>query len=293
MHKNKPNNSLDKFYTQKQVAKLCCDLFKCHITINPDKDIIIEPSVGTGSFIEPLLKITKNIKCYDIDNSLFNINHEYQNTLYTKYVQNLDFLSIDASNFKQYDNIYVVGNPPFGRQSTMAIKFIEYMCTFCNAFGLILPKSFLKPTLYNKINNSFHLLYYTDLSNNSFIYNNNDYNVPCIFAIYIKRDYNRIPCEKLQPYMFNFTKPEQQHTINFRRVGVNAGFIDLSINSIHKSQQSHYFINIDNSIWSPRLLDNLQNINFSQRDLTVGPKSISKQELIDEFNKIIKNYKKL
>ena len=201
-----------------------------------------------------------------------------------------DFLSINISPTNQ-NKIFVVGNPPFGRQSSTAIKFIQHMCTFCNAFGLILPKSFLKPTLYNKINNYFHLVYKDRyIFNNAFMFNNRDYNVPCIlFAIYIKKDYKRHIDEKLEPYMFNFTKQYKNHTINFRRVGVNAGTIDLSINSINKSPQSHYFINIDNTIWSQDLLDSLQNINFSQRDLTVGPKSISKQELIFEFNNIIKN----
>lgn len=282
------NSTLEKYYTQTYIAELCCDIFKQYIKINPDKDIIIEPSVGTGSFIKPLLKLTNNLRCYDIDKSLFNIKNEYQNSLYSKYVKCNDFLSINISPTNQ-NKIFVVGNPPFGRQSSTAIKFIQHMCTFCNAFGLILPKSFLKPTLYNKINNYFHLVHSTDISNNAFMFNNRDYNVPCIFAIYIKKDYKRHIDEKLEPYMFNFTKQYKNHTINFRRVGVNAGTIDLSINSINKSPQSHYFINIDNTIWSQDLLDSLQNINFSQRDLTVGPKSISKQELIFEFNNIIKN----
>lgn len=282
------NCTLEKYYTQTYIAELCCDIFKKYININPDKDIIIEPSVGTGSFIKPLLKLTNNLMCYDIDKSLFNIKNQYQNSLYTKYVKCNDFLSINILPTNQ-NKIFVVGNPPFGRQSTLAIKFIQHMCSFCDAFGLILPKSFLKPTLYNKINNYFHLVHSTDISNNAFLFNNKDYNVPCIFAIYIKKDYKRDIDEKLEPYMFNFTKQYKHHTINFRRVGVNAGTIDLSINSINKSPQSHYYINIDDSIWNTALFEKLKNIKFTQRDLTVGPKSISKQELIFEFNEIIKN----
>ena len=288
MSKKRDDSTLEKYYTQTYIAEICCNIFKKHININPDKDIIIEPSVGTGSFIKPLLKLTNNLKCYDIDKSLFNIKNEYQNDIYSKYVKYNDFLSINILPCNE-NKIYVIGNPPFGRQSTLAIKFIQHMCCFCDAFGLILPKSFLKPTLYNKINNYFHLVHTTDISNNAFIYNNKDYNVPCIFAIYIKKDYTRDIDEKLEPYMFNFTKQYKHHTINFRRVGVNAGTIDLSINSINKSPQSHYYINIDNSIWNTTLFEKLKNITFLQRDLTVGPKSISKQELILEFNNIIKN----
>ena len=63
-----------------------------------------------------------------------------------------------------------------------------------------------------------------------------------------------------------------------------------------KSEQSHYFIKfvksdhtdsdapVDNSI--DDMIDRLKKINFGF-DNTVGPKSISKQELIKEFNKIL------
>jgi hypothetical protein len=63
---------------------------------------------------------------------------------------------------------------------------------------------------------------------------------------------------------------------------VNAGCISSDIEN--KSEHSHYFIKIDNL--TEEILNKLKEIKFEFNN-TVGPKSISKQELIKEFNKIL------
>ena len=90
--------------------------------------------------------------------------------------------------------------------------------------------------------------------------------------------------EKLEPINFQFVEKTDNPDISFRRVGVNAGTID--VNSAEKSIQSHYFIKFTNN---KPLLENVARLsqiiyNFNN---TVGPKSISKQELIKEFNIIL------
>ena len=55
-----------------------------------------------------------------------------------------------------------------------------------------------------------------------------------------------------------------------------------------KSSESHYFIRFDNSIDTISSLKlKLKNICFNH-DNTVGPKSISKQEIIEIFNNVLK-----
>ena len=53
-----------------------------------------------------------------------------------------------------------------------------------------------------------------------------------------------------------------------------------------KSPQSHYFIKFTNNKSLNYNLNKLKDIKFDNNN-TVGPKSISKQELILEFNKLI------
>ena len=65
-------NTIDKFYTKKEVANVCIGLFEDFV--NPDtKDIIIEPSAGSGAFSNELIKKYKSIEKKDIITDLKNI----------------------------------------------------------------------------------------------------------------------------------------------------------------------------------------------------------------------------
>ena len=79
--------------------------------------------------------------------------------------------------------------------------------------------------------------------------------------------------------------------IFFRRVGIYAGQISTQkINE--KSEQSHYFIKFLNIDSDNELIQELKKIMFSESLNTVGLRSISKQELIVKFNKIIEKRQK-
>ena len=112
-----------------------------------------------------------------------------------------------------------------------------------------------------------------------------DHDVPCVFQIYTRKTIERPRTLQLTPNKFSFVKKDQQPDISFRRVGGKAG--EINVNDIQsKSIQSHYFIKLENEL-SPELLEKLSSLTFGESDFTVGPKSISKQELIIEFNSIL------
>ena len=68
-------------------------------------------------------------------------------------------------------------------------------------------------------------------------------------------------------------------------VGVYAGKVDTFIDD--KSVQSHYFIRVTGSELTNEQVNKLNNITYPCAEHT--PKSISKRELIIEFNKIFSN----
>ena len=196
-----------------------------------------------------------------------------------------NYLELDYNNIREkYKKIHIIGNPPFGRQSSMLNKFIKKSCEYCDSISFILPKSFKKDSMKRKFTSNFHLLHEIDLPDNSFLVNNIDYNVPCVFQIWIKQDHPRELSEKNIPINYNFTKKNNNPDISFRRVGVNAGVIDKYIEN--KSEQSHYFIKFINNQNIDECIKKLKKITFEFNN-TFGPKSISKQELIIEFNKHI------
>lgn len=260
-------NTIDKYYTKNNIVQKCIKNIKSKIKIKKNH-LIIEPSAGNGSFIPEIKTIGCFYKFYDIQPE----NNE---------IIKQDFLEFDVKTVsKKY--IHIIGNPPFGRQSSLAIKFIKKCCSFAESISFILPKSFKKDSMQKYFDINYHLIFEEDLPDNSFVVNNIDSNVPCIFQIWIKKDKPRKLPIKLEPNGFSFVKKDSEPDISFRRVGVYAGKISTEIED--KSIQSHYFIKFNNK---NKLSDNLKNIENIQFDFnnTVGPKSISKQELISKFNK--------
>lgn len=261
-------NTIDKFYTQKNIVNLCIDTLKeSLININKD-DLIIEPSAGNGAFITKIKTLCDNYTFYDIQ------------------PEHNDIIKKDYLNYKHTESkqlVHVIGNPPFGRQSSMAIKFIKKSAEYADSISFILPKSFKKDSMKKFFPLNYHLLKEIDLPNNSFIIEDVEHDVPCIFQIWQRKNINRPPIKKLTPLKFSFIKNNENPDISFRRVGVNAGVIDKS--SENKSIQSHYFIKFDDDV-TDDLIKKISNINFDCKNNTVGPKSISKQELIKCFNPI-------
>ncbi len=270
-NKGLKRNTIDKYYTSTKCVETCIELIKKNINIDND-DLCIEPSAGNGAFIKYIKTLSNHNLFYDIKPEHPEIKKLDYTKFYYKIIKN------------KYKNIHIIGNPPFGRQSSLAIKFIKKSCEFCNTLSFILPKSFKKNSLQKHFPLNFHLILQQDLEKNSFKLNDDDYDVPCVFQIWIKKEFNREVPIKLTPNKFRFVKKNNEHDISFRRVGVNAGKIDT--NTTDKSEQSHYFIKFNVPL-TDEIYFNISNINYSCKDNTVGPRSISKQELIKEFNLII------
>jgi predicted RNA methylase len=266
-------NVIDKYYTKDIVVELCLNLVKAHIPINSN-DLIIEPSAGNGSFITGIKSLSNNFIFYDL---------EPENEEITKQ----DYLLCDYVEMRsKFDNIHIIGNPPFGRQSSLAIKFIKKSCEFCNSISFILPKSFKKDSLKKTFPLHFHLICEIDLPDKSFLVDGVEHNVPCVFQIWQKKNIKRLVIEKLEPINFIFVEKTDKPDISFRRVGVNAGIIDINIDK--KSAQSHYFIKFTNNKTVNDNIEQLSNIIYDFNN-TVGPKSISKQELIFKFNPLLQD----
>jgi len=264
-------NTIDKYYTKDSVVELCLNLVKKYIEINTD-DLIIEPSAGNGSFIKGIKSLTSNFKFYDLEPDNDEIIKQ-------------DYLLYDYGIIKEtFSKIHIIGNPPFGRQSSLAIKFIKKSCDFCDSVSFILPKSFKKESLKKIFPLNFHLIFEIDLPDKSFLVDGVEYNVETVFQIWEKKDVKRTIIKNEEPLNFIFVGKTENPDISFRRVGVNAGIIDVSIDN--KSIQSHYFIKFTNNKSIIDNIDLLKLIQFNHNN-TVGPRSISKPELIKEFNKVL------
>lgn len=259
--------TIDKYYTAPVIVQECIHRIQNTLSIQVN-DLCIEPSAGDGAFISGIKSLGSLYRFYDLEPD------------HTEIIKQ-NYLTLDNPVTTGKQQIHLIGNPPFGRQSSLAIQFIKKSAVFCHSISFILPKSFKKDSLQKHFPLSFHLIHEYDLPENSFIVDNQAHNVPCVFQIWIKKEFPRVLAKKLVPHHFTFVKKEEEHDISFRRVGVNAGAI--SKNTQDKSIQSHYFIKFDIP-FTDDLFCKIAEIQFTSSENTCGPKSISKQELIKEFN---------
>ena len=260
-------DTLDKFYTQKNIA-LDCINFIDNINLF---DCIIEPSAGDGSFSKQI----PNCLAYDIQPEGDNI-------------QQADWLLLDKEQFKKYNNILVIGNPPFGQQNTLAVKFFNESSKIANVIAFILPLSFKKHSIQNRLNLNFHLIKEKILDKKSFTLDGKDYSVPCIFQVWEKKDIKRKPYQnKTTTELFDFV---DKNNADFRiqRVGGNAGKASFDLNF---SIQSNYFIKNKTCYSNEKLINIINQTIFPELEYTVGPKSLSKTELILTLEEKINNIK--
>jgi len=253
-------NTDDKFYTKPETVDFCIKYIENYLDLKDQ--LVIEPSAGNGSFINAIKKLTSNFHFFDISPDHPEIKKQ-------------DYLKLDYACFK---NAHIIGNPPFGRQSSLAIKFIKKSCEFCESISFILPKSFKKDTLRRSFHLHFHLLFEIDLPEKSFLVNEKEHDVPCVFQIWKRETTPRKITKVEEPVGFSFVKKTEKPDLSFRRVGVNAGTFDTNVKN--KSESSHYFLKTTGSFC-------FDGIVFENNN-TVGPRSISKQELIRELNRVNK-----
>lgn len=138
---------LDKFYTKPSIAKHCLDRvgeWRPWTTWG----LVVEPSAGNGSFFHQIPTPRK---------------------------VGLDLLpgapTIVQQDFFTYTPpegvgpILVVGNPPFGKVSSLAVRFFWKAASFASvsAIAFIVPRTFRRSSIQNRLPLSFHVVHDEDI----------------------------------------------------------------------------------------------------------------------------------
>lgn len=256
---NEFRKSVDKFYTNTEIIT---DIISGIIKEQHLHDIVfVEPSAGAGALIDALKhNHVKNIQAYDL--------YPERNDIVKK-----DFLKLDIRKLKQ-QNIITFQNPPFGNNCNLAIKFFNKASLFSKEIWQIVPKTFKKDSVKNKLDEYFHLVYEIDMPKNSFYLGGEPYDVPCCFQIWRKEKQKR---QKIKPknkskYFEFVDKIDATHAV--RRVGGRAGQL---LEGLEYNENSTYFLKItDLRVVDILKTSDLYNIVTS----TAGVRSLSKTELI-------------
>ena len=258
--------NLDQFYTKPDIAQLCCDLIDFS-----EYESILEPSAGTGAFLE-LLPKEKRV----------GIDLEPKHP---------EIAEQDFFLYKGTESL-VIGNPPFGRVSSLAIKFFNHAATFADTIAFIIPRTFRRVSVQNKLSLDFHLVEDIEIPIGSFI--PEKMAAKCCFQVWKRRDVKRelviLPLTHSDFEVLSFItvegKPAAPANIDFavRAYGGNIGTISLDIEDL--APKSWHFIR------SPKAEDIID--NFEQLDYyplaswTARQDSIGKADLIYLYNKKFK-----
>ena len=252
-------NELDQYYTNPTEAEKCVSELKKYIGVGRRR-YVVEPSAGAGAF----LGFFKNTIAVDLEPKATGIIKS-------------DFFktSREMLNLPTKSHVTILGNPPFGFAGSLAIKFFNHAATLANTIAFIVPRSFEKTSIQNRLNLNFHLIYERVLPKNSFILHNETYDVPCVFQIWIRKKQPRTPIT-FNTNDFSFVKKLEADASTFclRRVGGRAGKV---LDGINHSESSTYFIKPH--IKNVKKL--LNSVDFSEVVVkTAGVRSLSKTELI-------------
>ena len=266
-------NTKDQYYTKSSVAKKCVD--KIHTSI-PQSETYqwIEPSAGNGVFLK-ILPSTFDKIGIDLDPKSADI-------------QQGNFL--DWTPISEKKRIFY-GNPPFGRQGSLAKSFIKHAAKFADIIAFILPRSFVKPSMSRAFPLMFHCIHSEELEKNAFEVNTVEYDVPCVFQIWVKKDTER----SLEPAIladgFTYVKVDKPFDIAFKRVGGQAGkcYPFITDAAAKYNYQYYYYFKLDDE-YTPftHKIINLINAHVFPSN-TVGMRSLSKTEANLVLNQILES----
>jgi hypothetical protein len=146
--------------------------------------------------------------------------------------------------------------------------------------AFIVPRTFKKNSVINKLHDNFHLDYEEFLPDTSFEMDGQDRSVPTVFQIWIKRPYRRPRAEILADHDdLEFLSPDRsaESDILFQRVGAGAGAIKYDYTE--HAPESHFFLKCSEDAEAI-----LQTINWNLvKHNTAGNPSISKSDLLKAY----------
>lgn len=264
--------NLDQYYTKDDVAEKYYKVLQEYVDIN-EIDFVLEPSAGMGAFF----KILPENKRLGLD-----LEPKFNG------IEKQDFFDFIPVTDKKY---ITVGNPPFGTGSNLAVKFFNHAAKFSKTIAFILPRTFKRTSIQNKLHYNFHLIYNEDLPIKPCCFEP-EMMAKCCFQIWEKKEIAR---EKIiypnETNDFSFLKygplddnkqptPPQGADFAIKAYGSNCGEIIENNLDILRPKSFHFILSkIETDVLKLRL----RKLNYSISEDTARQNSLGKGELINLY----------
>lgn len=266
--------SLDQFYTLPAVATACSIALVEVMSargVAPEACFFVEPSAGAGAFLPPLA---------GFPHLALDIDPHNPNVIEVDFIESGAALAVAAAAGRP---CVVVGNPPFGKNASLALRFVNHAATFADWVAFILPRTFEKSLFQDRVHPRLHLELSVPLEKESFTHAGQPYAVPVVFQVWRRRDGDRARAasSSMTHRDFAFVADSSAAAFAFQRVGAAAG--KVSTEGLEKSWRSHYFIQPRKGC--PRDVRTiLASIDWTAvKHRTAGNPSIGKRELVAAY----------
>jgi len=253
----------EQFFTKPAIAAEVSSIIKRQPWFS-EKTAFIEPSAGGGA----LLKHFPGAKGYDLVPQADGI-------------EQANFLSHDFKTNPKTTLIF--GNPPFGRGGSLALQFIRKAATLADTIAFILPATFAKSSMKNRLPNDFHLEYEMDLPADSFESpDGKSLDVLCVFQIWRRGETKRSKEEfDASTSPIQFVKPEEAN-FAVRRVGDNKSLGRIEAVADVRTSKNHFFLKGGKELQDAIRKSSWEHIRGTAAK---GLKSISRLEFVTEVGK--------
>lgn len=264
-------DGLDKFYTIPEISEKCIE--RIGSLYNWDQwDLVIEPSAGDGSFFNKIP--TPNKIGLDISPEHTGIIKQ-------------DFFEYKPPSGK----ILVLGNPPYGRVSSLAIRFFNHASEWAEVIAFIVPRTFRRISVHNKLNKNFHIAFDEDIPTKPCSFSP-PMMVKCCFQVWerksIRRDVIKLETSHKDWNFLGFgpkdkngqPTPPTGADFAIRAYGGKCGFISSDLETL-RPKSWHW---IKSNIPKNTLIERFNSLDYTLSLNTARQNSIGKAELVKLYS---------
>lgn len=234
----------EQYYTPKELAISLVAKVK---SIVPDfsSRIVLEPAGGTGAFVEAAKAAgAKKVLSVDIEPK-------------HKAVNKADYLEADLA----LKDAVTISNPPFGRNNSLSIPFFNRAADSSEYIAFIIPRSWRKWSVINRLDRRFHLVHDEDLSID---YVNDEHelisqknNLKTCFQIWQRKEKLREIVKVEDRGYVTKVKPEEAD-VALTVFGFSCGTVNTDF--ARKPNTTRMFLKLNH----PKALKALQSVNFQR-----------------------------
>jgi hypothetical protein len=258
----------EQFYTPRELARSLVQRVESVLGSLEGKSVL-EPAGGTGSFVEAAYaKGVKKVISFDIE------------PLHRKVLLG-NFLDQELTE----QNLITISNPPFGRNNSLSIPFFNHAASVSDAICFIVPRSWRKWSVTNRLDLNFELVSDQDIdidyidSDGELISDKS--RLATCFQIWKRSEKTRVPVKVTDMGVIQKVSPELAD-VSMTIFGYGCGSIKEEFERVPNTTQLFLKLN------HPQALSALRSVNFSKFfKNTAYTEALSIQEINFLLNEMI------